>query len=376
MKKITLEQLKPGMVTAEDIYAMNGQQLLVPKGTTLTELKLQLLHVFSIRSVRINDEIPDSADSAENSGDTYFGGHIPDFISKLPDKVREARTQEIKEYKEAYNQGLNYFQVAVNNLVEKNTDLNVDTILNQTVSLLDTKGRYSSILEMLIYMKEYDSSIYAHCINTSLLCNMLAHWLDYSEEDCHLAAACGLFHDVGQLTVPDEIVQKPGPLTPQEREIINTHPEKGYELLKEFGVNETVRLSALMHHEKCDGSGYPRQLKDEQIDPFAKLVTICNIYDAMTSDRPYRKAMTPFAVLEHFEMVGLSKFDARAILTFLENTANTYLNCPVRLSNQKIGYVVFINRSRLGRPIVQCGDEFIDLSKQKDIMITEMLPVV
>lgn len=99
MKKITLEQLKPGMVTAEDIYAMNGQQLLVPKGTTLTELKLQLLHVFSIRSVRINDEIPDSADSAENSGDTYFGGHIPDFISKLPDKVREARTQEIKEYK-------------------------------------------------------------------------------------------------------------------------------------------------------------------------------------------------------------------------------------------------------------------------------------
>ena len=252
MKKITLEQLKPGMVTAEDIYAMNGQQLLVPKGTTLTELKLQLLHVFSIRSVRIDDEIPDSA---ENAGDTYFGSHVPDFISKLPDKVREARTQEIKEYKEAYSEGLNYFQVAVNNLVEKNTDLNVDTILNQTVSLLDTKGRYSSILEMLIYMKEYDSSIYAHCINTSLLCNMLAHWLDYSEEDCHLAAACGLFHDVGQLTVPDEIVQKPGPLTPQEREIINTHPEKGYELLKEFGVNETVRLSALMHHEKCDGSG-------------------------------------------------------------------------------------------------------------------------
>ena len=227
--------------------------------------------------------------------------------SNLPEPVREARIQEIKEYKKTYGEGLNYFQVAVNNLVAKNTDLNVDTILNQTLSLLHPRRQNISVLEMLLYMKEYDNSVYSHCINTSLLCKMLAQWLEYSEEDCRMAAACGLFHDMGQLAIPDEIIQKPGPLTPEERKIVNTHPEKGYQMLEEYGVDETVRLAALMHHEKCDGSGYPRGLKDEEIDRFAKLVTICDIYDAMTSDRPYRKALTPFAVIEHFENDGLDR---------------------------------------------------------------------
>ncbi len=379
MKKIALEQLKPGMVTAEDVYANSGQQLLVPKGTTLTDLKLQLLNVFAIRNVRIEDESPESADTASAAQDeaSYFGEDIPDFTSKFPQEVREARVKEIKEYKEAYNKGLNYFQVAVNNLVEKNADLNlnVDTILNQTISLLGNRGK-SSILEMLIFMKERDNDIYSHCINTSLLCNMLAHWLDYSEEDCQMAAACGLFHDIGHLSLPEELLQKTEPLTPQEQDLLATHTEKGYEMLKAFDVDETVRLSALMHHEKCDGSGYPRGLQDEQIDRFAKLVNICNIYDSMTSNRPRQKAVTPFAVIEEYETRGLSKYDTRAILVFQKNTVNTYLNCPVRLTNGAVAYVVYINPGRLGRPIVQCNGEFIDLSQRTDLNIAEMLPVV
>ena len=162
-----------------------------------------------------------------------------------------------------------------------------------------------------------------------------------------MAAACGMFHDIGKLAIPDEIIQKPGPLTPEERAIINTHAEKGYHMLEEWHVNETVKLSALMHHERCDGSGYP-----------------------------HRKAMSPFDVIEHFEEEGLRKFDTRSILVFLENTVNTYLNCPVRLNNGTVGYVVFINRNRLGRPIIQCGTEFIDLSKRRDLHVVELLPVV
>lgn len=377
MKRIAYEQLKPGMVTAEDVYALNGQ-LLVPKGTPLTSLMLQLMHVYSIRSIRIEDDTAKAPiSSSEDEDSIYLGADIPDFISKIPEDVRKARVQEIKEYKKTYTESVNYFQVAINNLVSKNTDLDVDTILNQTLSLLGTKGRNtSSILEMLIYMKEYDNNIYAHAVNVSLLCSMLAQWLEYNEEDCRMAAACGMFHDIGKLAIPESILQKPGPLTEEERKIINTHAEKGYRMLDEYGVNETIKLSALMHHEKCDGSGYPNKLKGEQIDRFAKLVTICDIYNAMTSDRPYRKAMSPFDVIEHFEAEGLRKFDTRSILLFLENTVNTYLNCPVRLSNDMVGYVVFINRSRLGRPTVQCGTEFIDLSKRNDLHITELLPVV
>lgn len=373
--KVLLELLQTGMITAEDVYALNGQ-LLVPKGSALTEAMIHKMRVYSIRAVRIADNAEEAAASENPADNDYMGTNVPGFTSKIPDEVRKARVQNIKEYKEAYSKGLNYFQVAVNNLVTKNTDADIDSILNDTLSMLDAKGKNSSILDMLIYMKEYDSSVYAHCINVSLLCNMLAHWLDYSEEDCHMAAACGMFHDIGKLAIPEQILRKPGPLTPEERNLVNTHPEKGYQMLEEYKVAETVKLSALMHHEFCDGSGYPRRLKAGQIDRFAKLVTICNIYDAMTSERPYRKVMSPFAVIEYFEGIGLQKFDTRPILTFLENTVNTYLNCPVRLSNGMVGYVVFINRERLGRPTVQCGSEFVDLSKNKDLSIQEMLPIV
>lgn len=376
MSRIIFEQLKPGMITAEDVYALNGQ-LLIPKGTALTNNMLDQLQLYSIRSIRIKDDVDViSSPSAKSEDSAYLGKDIPGFTSNLSEEARVARIQEIKEYKKKYAKGLDYFQVSINNLVSKNTTLDIDTILNQTLSLLGAQGRNSSILEMLVYMKEYDTNVYAHCMNVSLLCNMLAHWLEYSEEDCRMAAACGMFFDIGKLAIPDAIIQKPGPLTPQEREIINTHAEKGYHMLEEYNVDDTVKLAALMHHEKCDGSGYPHKLKGSQIDRFAKIVTICDIYNAMTSDRPYRKAMSPFDVIEHFEEEGLRKFDTRSILLFLENTVTTYLNCPVRLSNGMVGYVVFINRSRLGRPTVQCGSDFIDLSKRLDLHVAEMLPVV
>lgn len=381
MKRTIYEQLQPGMITGEDVYALNGQ-LLIPKGIVLTQATLDLLKMYSIRTIRIDDGVDERIEAILGSQQPpkdegpFSGSDIPDFFSKLPEKTRQLRTEEILEYKKHYKESLDYFQVAINNLVAKNTDLDVSTILNQTVSLLNAGNRHASILEMIVYMKEYDNNIYAHSINVSLLCNMLAHWLEYSEQECQLATACGMFHDIGKLTIPEAIIQKPTPLTPQELQIARQHAQQGYYMLSDYHVDETVKLSALMHHERCDGSGYPNGLKGGQIDRFAKIVTICDIYNAMTSDRPYRKAFSPFSVIEHFETEGLRKFDTRSILLFMEKAANTYLNCPVRLSNGRSGYVVFINRSRLGRPTVQCGTDFIDLRREKDLYIAEMLPVL
>ena len=376
MRRVNTEQLRPGMIIAEDIYAPNGQ-LIIAKGTKLTDATLEQLSRNAVLSSRIDDSVKTAAASSQKrEEDIYKGDDIPGFTSNLPENLREARAKQIKEQKKSYTEGLNFFQISINNLVVKNTDMDVDTIIDQTLALLGSNGKGTNILQMLVFMQEYDSDVYAHSVNVSLLCNMLAHWLGYSEEDCRLAAACGMFHDIGKLTIPEEILQKPGPLTPEEKELVNTHTEKGYQMLKDHPIHESIKLSALLHHENCDGTGYPYKLPGDQIDPYAKLVTICNIYDAMTSNRPYRKAISPFDVIDYFEKKGLQKFDTRSILLFLENTINTYLNCPVRLSNGMIGYVVFINRRKLGRPTVQCGTEFIDLAKREDLRIMELLPAI
>jgi HD-GYP domain-containing protein (c-di-GMP phosphodiesterase class II) len=124
-----------------------------------------------------------------------------------------------------------------------------------------------------------------------------------------------------------------------------------------------------MHHERCDGSGYPLGLGEDRINKYAKIVAIADVYDAMTAARIYRGPLCPFKVISIFETEGLQKYDGKYILTFLEHIATTYMNNRVRLSNGKEGEVVFMNRNSLSKPMIKCGKTFIDLSKEPDIYI-------
>ena len=137
----------------------------------------------------------------------------------------------------------------------------------------------------------------------------------------------------------------------------------------EYNISEAIKESALMHHERCDGSGYPLGIGENRINPYAKIVAIADVYDAMTAARVYRGPLCPFKVISIFETEGLQKYDSHYILTFLEHIANTYMNNRVRLSNGKEGDVVFMNKNSLSKPMIRCGKEFIDLSKETDIYI-------
>ena len=128
-----------------------------------------------------------------------------------------------------------------------------------------------------------------------------------------------------------------------------------------------------MHHERCDGSGYPLGLKADKIDKYAKLVAIADLYDAMTSPRVYRGPMCPFQVVEEFEREGLQKHDPKMILVFLENVVNTYLQNRVRLNNGLEGDVIYINRDHLARPTIQSGNDFIDLAEEQDLEIEALV---
>ena len=206
---------------------------------------------------------------------------------------------------------------------------------------------------------------YNHCIDVALISNVLARWLHFTEADQMMATACGLFHDVGKFMLPAGILRKPGKLTPDEFEIVKTHTTEGFHLLGRYNsIPEPVKNTALMHHEKCDGSGYPYGLTGEEIDKFSKIVTIADIFDAMTSERVYRTAMCPFSVIKYFEDDGIQKYEIKYILTFLENVSNSYLNHRVTLSNGMEGNVIFINPDNFSKPVIRTGsNEIIDLQE-------------
>ncbi len=360
MRRISTTQLTPGMVTAEDVYTYTNQ-LLIPKGTILGDKSITKLEFYSIINVRVEDELDKG----------YLSN--PSFFEDKSFAERVKASPEFIEFKSRFDEEVPKFQNMLDSLAVAKTPLNLDELLDFTLGLLYSPGGYLSVFDMLHNMREYDDLTYVHSINVALMCNVFARWLRMSEEEASLATLCGLLHDIGKVAVPEDIIKKPGKLTESEYTIVKKHTFEGYNALKKHNAPEHIANAALMHHERVDGSGYPFGIKDAKIDPYAKIVSIVDVYDAMTSARIYRGPMCPFKVIDIFESEGLQKYDAHFIMTFLENIVNTYMLNRVKLNDGRVGDVVFVNRQSLARPTIKCGTEFLDLSSEPDLYIEAII---
>ena len=361
MASLFTSELKEGMTTLSDTYSDSGK-LIVPKDTILTNSIIQILINNGVVFVEASDTIEEPKEDELN------------ILSNAIDEDIIKEKPQYKKFEHRYEKSIIEMESQINDIVYKNAPIDVDSMMHNTMNTLKALNDSPfSIFSMLSTMKNYDDSTFNHCLNVSLICNIFAGWLGLSEEDIKLVTACGLFHDIGKLLIPDKIIKKPGKLTPEEFEIIKTHPVKGYNLLKKNKVDMHIQYAALMHHEKFDGSGYPIGLVGSQIDWCAQIVTIADIYEAMTANRVYRGALSPFKVINMFEEDGLKKYNPKYLLTFLEHVVNSYMNCKVKLTNGEEGDIVFINKVRLSKPMIKTKDNFIDLSKQTDINIESIL---
>lgn len=139
-----------------------------------------------------------------------------------------------------------------------------------------------------------DESSFLHSVGVSTLMMHFGRWLGYDPAAVVDLGVGGLLHDIGKMAIPDEVLQKAGPLTPLEMSKIKTHPGAGYALLKRHGSMPDLVLDVcLNHHERLDGGGYPRGIKGGEISRPARIAAICDVYDAMTTVRPYKRAWTP-----------------------------------------------------------------------------------
>ncbi len=358
MRRVSTSELIPGMVTAEDVYNYNNQ-LILPKGLILTDRTITKLAFYSVFYVKVEDPAketePDSA------------SHKPSYSERMK------KSPEFIQFRKEFVEDSDHLKNAINDMVEKGSPLDVNKLVSHTLNILNTASSYSNIFDMLHCMRDYDDATFMHSMNVALICNVFARWLRMSEDEIRLATISGLLHDVGKIKIPDDIIKKPGKLTNSEYLLVKTHPQEGYRLLENSNLDPEILKAVLMHHERCDGTGYPLGLTGPRIGKYAKMVSIADVYDAMTSARIYRGPLCPFKAIALFESEGLQKYDAEYILTFLENVVNTYLLNEVSLSNGQTGRIVFINKHKFSAPTVQTEQGFLDLSSHSDITIEALL---
>lgn len=347
--KISIDELKLDNIITNDVYTEDFK-LIIKKGTLMTQKILDRLRLFNVESV-------------------YIEG---DEAKKSP--VHFTSTQEFIEFKKNYLSATDSLQNSLNAIVERSlSQKELNKTIDDCISLYSSSVSSYSVLDMLNHMRDFSDATFVHSINVGMISAIIGKWSGKSPEDERILVSCGLFHDIGKLLIPKEILNKPGKLTDEEFEIIKEHPKNGYGLLKNLPLDERIKYSALMHHEKIDGSGYPFKLKGSHIDDFAKIVTIADIYDALTANRVYRGPICPFDALEIFEDGGYNLYDTNYLLTFLHNIINSYLHSHVMLSDGNTGEIIMVNQRNPSKPVVQTNGDFVDLSKDKSIKIEKVL---
>lgn len=387
MRKLDYEDLQEGMVLATAIYdSISGNELL-SAGTKLTLRHIRLLRNQEIRGI----EILDAQDSTIYADSSY----VDDVLSQVLKEVNPP--EEL------------LFEPAERNIVNRNMEVNVLTgegnipiDVKHEVAIEDTKGlfeeikgsgeldlhriesnlisalpdfvRNNDVLMRLNQLKRTDNYTFEHSMRVSILATMIGKWLGFSQHEMLEVSEAGMLYDIGTLSVPEGVLNKPNTLTKEERELIRRHPQVGYSiLLRTKGVNKSVKYAALHHHERLDGSGYPLRLRGNQIHYFAKIIAVCDVFDALTTDRPYREKMSPMLALDYIIWNSGKLFDTEIVYVFIQGLLEFFVGKECLLNNGKRGKIVFMDKNAPTRPVVQIGKDFVDLRKERQLDVEQVL---
>ncbi len=346
MTRKNLSELKEGMILKEDVYDSQGAVLIG------TETLLEKNHIDFLKKNHIVSVLAES----KTEYDLYKINR--ENQRDLEEKYRST----VDKFKEIYSS----FKLGKVPLYQE---------LSETIEPL-----YEAILnddqfaQKMWQIKAYDGYTFEHSVRVSMIAGLLAKWYGMSETKIKEATLAGLLHDIGKCNIPDEILNKPGPLTPEEYKVIKTHATLGYILIKDIkNLSYEVLLGVLQHHERVDGTGYPNGLMGDQISEIAKVVAVSDVYCAMTANRVYKVAMHPFEVANFILDKCYSSLDLSMTKTFLGNISHYYIGHKVILNTAEEATVVMTYRDNPSRPLVRIKDDYYDLRRSTGIEIVSII---
>lgn len=355
MRLLPISLCRPGMRLGKKIYNEEGLVLL-GEHVELTEALLRRLTQHGICFLYIDDP------------------RTEDIVVRelLRDETRAIAMQTIRTHFRRLMEDSNR-KKAVNQQIGK--------AFREVVGLLiDDLSRHSDAMIMLTSMQLADHYLYQHSLNVCIYATIMGLTQKLSREDLTVFSLGALLHDIGKTQLPPAILTKPGKLTDAEFEAMKQHTVYGFRLLKdEPNISLLSAHCAFQHHERINGSGYPRGIAGDQITDYARWIGVVDSYDAMTTHRVYRDAMLPHQAMEILYTGAGTLYDKDKIEKFRDKIAIYPLGVSVTLSTGESGVVIDLNAAMPQRPIVRIlqdpsGHELaepyeIDLSKKLSIMI-------
>ena len=256
---------------------------------------------------------------------------------------------------------------------EKNS-LPIEEIERDIIPVINEAVEIPHVYYLFQELYEKDEYTYRHTICVAVIAGLLGKWLGFGQEKLRELELAGILHDIGKTMVPEYILRKPGKLTEKEYEEIKKHTVHGYQLIRGTSLPDSISLSALQHHERENGTGYPFRLKGAQIHPIAKIIAVADVFHAMSSDRIYRNAEPFYKVIAKMNEDVYGRFDPAILLVFIQRLMETLIGKRVRLSDGTEG-VILLNHpyNPLRSTIMTDHKEIIDLTRHKQLNIERVL---
>lgn len=351
METIATLALTTDKVIAEDVIVRD--QVVVKKGSKVTELVIQKLNAFNVMGVQCFEP--------------------SDYATSYYEKIKLSK--EFAAWKASYQTNMIAYKVAVDSFVYNRVPFRTEDLLNISNTLVNDKITGKRLLTYINLMEPKEEELsYVHGLNVALICKMVSKWLNLSPGDADILTLCGFIYDVGKNILPQDIIWKPGKLNAMEYDLMQTHAFHAYHLLSKTNLDQHILNTVLQHHERCDGSGYPQGLKGTEMDPFAKIVAVVDMYEAMTAPRTYRDPLCPYKAIAIFEQEFFQKYDIKFIQLFMQKLTDELIGNKVKLSDGRVGEVVMSNRTALSKPLVRFENgEVIDLSKAPNVAIEQII---
>lgn len=356
LQRVAIDDLKVGMFV-EAVTRQTGAMKIKTRGRVKSQQSIEQLRSRGILELAVDPENIDPALTPEPAPEQEPEPEPQDQEEPEPPIDPTARTrsfdQEIGQASRLYQQAKKLQKKAFAD-VKAGRKVNCQDMERVADGFIDSVFKNQDALTCMTRIREKDAYLLEHSVNVSVLMTILAKHLRLSKELIHELATGALLHDIGKIKITDDILHKPGKLTPKEMDIMRSHVVYSREILEQAGGLSEVSLDiATNHHERLDGTGYPKAKSADDLSLYSRMIAIVDSYDAMTADRCYKDGMNPIVAFKRLMKDANKCFDATLVQKFIQAIGVHPVGTLVKLKSSKLGIVTQTNFTEPLKPIVK-----------------------
>lgn len=361
---VLISNLRPGIIISEDVF-VNTINPIVEKDTKITTEHIEVLHAFGIKKVKVADLVVKKEEKQNKESAIIYN----------PDEILTELESKSINFEKEYNEAVKSYKKEFISW-QSGTRPDITKVRSIMIPFLETFKEQRNLLNLLGDYSNSKDYKYHHSIAVGIIAFTIGNQMGLSSGQALQLGLAGVLADCGMAKVNESITEKSAFLTKEEYNEVKKHVVYSYQMIQETPLlRSEMKQAILEHHERLDGSGYPRGIKLNQVSTYSQVLAVADVFHAMISERIYRSKESPFKVIEMIKEEEFGKFNIKVVQALHDIVCKLSIGTRVKLTNEEEGEVVFIHRDAVLRPTIKmiADQSIVDLTTNRHLSIQSIL---